>query len=237
MLGEQLTLPLAFGAGIVSFVSPCVLPLLPAYVTYLTGSSLEELATGEGGKRKTLLLNGLFFVLGFTLVFVALGLSVSSVGRLLTEHMGVVRRLGGVVVIVFGLYMMGVLQLLTLERDTRVQAPVRPPGPINSLLLGATFSAGWTPCIGPVLASVLLLAGTTQTAAEGGVLLLSYAAGMALPFLVLTLSLDRMQATLRRLLPYTGRIRVASGVLLVVLGIMIYTNTFTLLNSYFDWGL
>lgn len=236
MLGEQITLPIAFGAGIVSFVSPCVLPLLPAYVTYLTGSSLEELTSGDRSKRRTLLLNGFFFVLGFTIVFVTLGLSVSSVGRLLTEHMGIVRRVGGVVVIVFGLYMTGLLQLLTLDRERRMQAPVRPPGPMNSLLLGATFSAGWTPCIGPVLASVLLLAGTSQTAAQGGMLLLSYAAGMALPFLVLTLSLDRMQTTLRRLLPYTDRIRTVSGVLLVVLGMMIYTNTFTLLNSYFNWG-
>lgn len=236
-MAEQLTLPLAFGAGLVSFVSPCVLPLLPAYVTYLTGSNLEELAAGRGGGRKTMLWNGLFFVLGFTLVFVALGLSASSVGRLLQEHMGVVRRVGGVVVIAFGLYMAGLLQLLTLDRDTRVQAPVRPPGPLNSLLLGATFSAGWTPCIGPVLASVLFLAGASQTAAEGGVLLLTYAAGMALPFLVLTLSLDRMQSLLKRLLPHTNRIRVVSGVLLIALGIMIYTDTFTLLNSYFDWGL
>lgn len=235
MLGEQITLPLAFGAGIISFISPCVLPLLPAYVTYLTGSSLEELTAGDGSKKRTLLLNGLFFVLGFTLVFVTLGLSVSSVGRLLTQHMGIVRRLGGVIVIVFGLYMTGVLRLLTLDRDARMQAPVRPPGPLNSLLLGATFSAGWTPCIGPVLASVLLLAGTSQTATQGGLLLLTYAAGMALPFLLLTLSLDRMQATLRKLLPYTGRIRLVSGVLLVVLGMMIYTNTFTVLNSYFDW--
>src|SRR5690625_132472 len=183
-----------------------------------------------------MLLNGVFFVLGFTVVFVLLGLSVSSVGRLLTEHMGIVRRIGGVIVIVFGLYMMGLLQLMTLERDTRVHTSVRSPGPFNSLLLGATFSAGWTPCIGPVLASVLLLAGTSQTAGEGAALLLSYAAGMAVPFLVLTLSLDRMQPTLRKLLPYTNRIRIASGVLLVGLGIMVYTNTFTLLNSYFDWG-
>lgn len=235
-MAEQLTLPLAFGAGLVSFVSPCVLPLLPAYVTYLTGSSLEELAEEKGGGRRTMLLNGLFFVLGFTIVFVLLGLGVSSIGRLLTEHMGIVRRVGGVIVIVFGLYMMGLLQLMTLERDTRVHTSVRSPGPFNSLLLGATFSAGWTPCIGPVLASVLLLAGTSQTAGEGAALLLSYAAGMAVPFLALTLSLDRMQPALRKLLPYTNRIRVASGVLLVGLGIMVYTNTFTLLNSYFDWG-
>lgn len=236
-MAEQLTLSLAFGAGIVSFVSPCVLPLLPAYVTYLTGSSLEELAEGKGGGRRTMLLNGIFFVLGFTIVFVVLGLGFSSVGRLLTEHMGIVRRVGGVVVIVFGLYMAGLLQLMTLEREARMQAPVRPPGPFNSLLLGAVFSAGWTPCIGPVLASVLLLAGTAQTAREGAVLLLAYAAGMAVPFLALTLSLERMRSTLQKLLPYTNRIQVVSGVLLVVLGIMIYTNTFTLLNSYFDWGL
>lgn len=231
---EQVTLPLAFGAGLVSFVSPCVLPLVPAYVTYLTGSSLDAVASGE--KRRLLLYNGAFFVLGFTIVFVIMGMGVSAIGRLLTEHMGLVRRIGGVIVIVFGLYMMGLLQLLTLDRERRMQAPVRPPGPLNSLLLGATFSAGWTPCIGPVLASVLLVAGTTATATQGALLLLSYAAGMALPFLLLTLSLDRMQAVLRKLMPYTGRIRVASGVLMVVLGIMLYTNSFAMMAAYFDWG-
>lgn len=233
-MAEQVTLPLAFAAGLVSFVSPCVLPLVPAYVTYLTGSSLEAAVSGE--QRRLLLLNGLFFVLGFTIVFVLMGMGASAVGRLLTEHMGIVRRIGGVIVILFGLYMMGLLQLLVLDRERRLQAPVRSPGPLNSLLLGATFSAGWTPCIGPVLASVLVLAGTTATAGQGALLLFSYAAGMAVPFLLLTVSLHRMQAVLKKLLPYTGRIQTVAGALLVVLGIMLYTNTFVLLNSYFDWG-
>ena len=182
------------------------------------------------------MLNGVFFILGFTLVFVVMGMGASAIGRLLTEYMGLVRRIGGVIVIVFGLYLTGLLQLMVLDQERRLQAPVKAPGPVNSLLLGATFAAGWTPCIGPVLASVLLLAGTTATATQGALLLLTYAAGMALPFLLLTLSLDRLQSWLRKLLPYTRRIQVASGVLMVVLGIMIYTNSFVLLNSYFDWG-
>ncbi|REJ33259.1 MAG: cytochrome c biogenesis protein CcdA, partial [Bacillota bacterium] len=231
---EQVTFPLAFAAGLVSFVSPCVLPLVPAYVTYLTGSSLDALASGQN--RRRLVLNGVFFILGFTLVFVVMGMGASAIGRLLTEYMGLVRRIGGVIVIVFGLYLTGLLQLMVLDQERRLQAPVKAPGPVNSLLLGATFAAGWTPCIGPVLASVLLLAGTTATATQGALLLLTYAAGMALPFLLLTLSLHRLQSWLRKLLPYTRRIQVASGVLMVVLGIMIYTNSFVLLNSYFDWG-
>lgn len=233
---EQLSLPIAFGAGLVSFVSPCVLPLIPAYVTFLTGSTLEELGTADKKKSRTLLLNGVFFVLGFSIIFVLMGLGASAIGQLLTDNFNVVRRIGGVIVIVFGLYMIGVLRLLTLDQDRRVRTSVRPPGPLNSLLLGATFSAGWTPCIGPVLASVLVLAGTTSTATEGATLLLSYAAGMALPFLLLTVSLDRMQSLLQRLMPHTERIRIAGGVLMVVLGIMLYTNSFVLLNSYFDWG-
>lgn len=233
-MAEQVTFPLAFAAGLVSFVSPCVLPLVPAYVTYLTGSSLDALASGQN--RRLLVLNGVFFILGFTLVFVVMGMGASAIGRLLTEYMGLVRRIGGVIVIVFGLYLTGLLQLMVLDQERRLQAPVKAPGPVNSLLLGATFAAGWTPCIGPVLASVLLLAGTTATATQGALLLLTYAAGMALPFLLLTLSLHRLQSWLRKLLPYTRRIQVASGVLMVVLGIMIYTNSFVLLNSYFDWG-
>ncbi|HEY8497437.1 MAG TPA: cytochrome c biogenesis protein CcdA [Limnochordales bacterium] len=237
MVPEQVTFPLAFVAGLVSFVSPCVLPLIPAYVTFLAGAGLEGLEADDPARRRRLVLNGVFFVLGFSAVFVAMGLGASALGRFLVGNLPILRRVGGLVVIAFGLYMMGVLRVLFLDRERRVQAPVRSPGPLNSLLLGATFAAGWTPCIGPVLASVLVLAGTAATATQGGLLLLTYAAGLAVPFLVVTLSLDRMRTVLRRLLPYSERIRFASGALLVVLGVMLYTNTFVLLNSYFNWGL
>lgn len=237
MVPEQVTYPLAFVAGLVSFVSPCVLPLIPAYVTFLTGSTLEELSSGNSDQRRRLVQNGVFFILGFTAVFVAMGLGASALGRFLVGNLPILRRVGGVVVIVFGLYMMGILRVLALDREHRVQRPVRAPSPLNSLLLGATFAAGWTPCIGPVLASVLVLASTAGTAWQGGLLLLTYAAGLAVPFLIVTLSLDRMRNTLRKLLPYAERIRFASGALLVVLGVMLYTNTFVLLNSWFNWGL
>ena len=124
----------------------------PGIRTYLTGSSLDALASGQN--RRRLVLNGVFFILGFTLVFVVMGMGASAIGRLLTEHMGLVRRIGGVIVIVFGLYLTGLLQLMVLDQERRLQAPVKAPGPVNSLLLGATFAVGWTPCIGPVLASV-----------------------------------------------------------------------------------
>ena len=237
MVPEQVTFPLAFVAGLVSFVSPCVLPLIPAYVTFLAGAGLEEPGEGDPARRRRLVLNGVMFVLGFSAVFVVMGLGASSLGRFLVAHLPIVRRVGGLVVIAFGLYMMGVLRVLFLDRDRRVQAPVRSPSPLNALLLGATFAAGWTPCIGPVLASVLVLASTAATASQGGLLLLTYAAGLAVPFLIVTLSLDRMRTLLRRLMPYAERIRFASGALLVVLGVMLYTNTFVLLNSYFNWGL
>ncbi len=237
MVPEQVTLPLAFLAGFVSFVSPCVLPLIPAYVTFLTGSSFDEVSAGAAGERRRLMLNGTFFVLGFSAVFVLMGLGASAIGQFLTGNLPIVRRLGGLVVIAFGLYMMGVLRVFALDRERRVQARMRPPGPANSLLLGMTFAAGWTPCIGPVLASVLVLAGTSSTAGQGALLLLTYAAGLAVPFLLLTVFLSRMRAVLRKLLPHVERIRFASGALLVVLGVMLYTNTFVLLNSWFNWGL
>src|SRR5690606_9853196 len=237
VMPEQVTFPLAFAAGVVSFVSPCVLPLIPAYVTFLTGSSLDELSQGDGGQRRRLLLNGVFFVLGFSMVFMTMGLGASALGRFLVGNLPLLRRLGGLVVIAFGLYMMGILRVLAFDRERRLHVRVRTPGPWNSLLLGATFAAGWTPCIGPVLASVLVLAGTAETAVQGGLLLLAYAAGLAVPFVLLTAFLGRMRGTLQRLRPYAERIRFASGALLVVLGVMLYTNTFVLLNSYFDWGL
>ncbi len=232
-MAEQVTLPLAFGAGLVSLVSPCVLPLIPAYVTYLTGSSLEAAATGE--KRRLLLLNGLFFVLGFTIVFVLMGMSIGAIGRLLTEHMGVVRRIGGVVVIVFGLYMMGLLQMLTLDRDRPCRAGAHAGSaqlaPFGSDVFGRLDAVHRT--------------GASQRSPSGGndghrlpkarcAAQLHGGDGAAVSGVDAFPGSDAVGA--QELLPYTGRIRVASGALLVVLGIMIYTNSFMLLNSYFDWG-
>lgn len=234
----DVSLPVAFVAGLVSFLSPCVLPLVPAYLAYLTGHGLPRAVPDAAGSRsRSVILLGTAFVLGFTLVFVALGVTAGGLGSLLRDHLPLLRRLGGVVVILFGLHMAGLLRLLILDGQRRIQPPPPDGSPWRALVLGATFSAGWTPCIGPVLASVLVLAGSRASLKEGIGLLAAYSGGLALPFLLMTVFLDRLETVLRRLLPYTPGIRVAGGVLLAGLGVMIYTDTFIWLNSLFHWTL
>lgn len=236
---DGISVPVAFAAGFISFVSPCVLPIVPAYVTYLAGSAAG--AVGEGSDwrapaRRRMALNGLLFVLGFTLVFVAMGATAAGVGAWLRAYMPLLRRLGGAVIVLLGLHFAGLLRLFILEGERRLQPPPPDGSPWRALVLGGTFSAGWTPCIGPVLASVLTLAGTTASWQRGVVLLSAYAAGLAIPFLALALGLPRAEALLGRLRAGAPRIQLAGGLLLIGLGIMVYADAFTLLNSLFYWG-
>lgn len=236
---ETVSLTVAFLAGIVSFVSPCCLPLVPTYVTYLTGSSYDELAAGawSADLRRRLVINAAAFILGFSAIFVALGLTASTVGQFLRENMSLVRQISGIVVVAFGLHMMGFLHLPFLEREMRAahMLPGR-AGLRNSFLIGAAFSAGWSPCVGPVLTAILLMASQAQTAAAGGLLLAAYSLGLGVPFFITALGLSWFVRLMPRLGRYLPQVRMASGVFMLVIGIMIYTNTFALLNRYFNWS-
>jgi len=234
---DSVSLTVAFLAGVVSFVSPCCLPLVPTYVTYLTGASAGELAEGMTAQvRRRLVLNALAFILGFSVVFVALGLTASGIGSLLRAHMTLVRQVSGIVVVAFGLYMMGFLRLTFLEREARPEVTPGRVGVRNSFLLGAAFSAGWTPCVGPVLAAVLLMASQAETAAAGGLLLAAYSLGLGLPFLLTALGVGWLMRRLPRLGRYLPAVRVASGALLVAVGLMIYFNYFATLSRFFNWS-
>jgi len=216
----------AFAAGVLSFLSPCVLPLVPTYLAYVGGS---------GAARRALLVrNALLFVLGFSLVFIAMGASASALGSLLREHRSWLMVAGGVLVIGFGLVMLGVIRLPLLYRDTRrpVGADANPQTPWGALALGSAFAFAWTPCIGPVLGGILTIAGASGTLSTGVGLLAVYSLGLAVPFMLAALALDpflRVSRGLRRYLPWVER---AAGVLLVVVGIMMITGTFTLLNQW-----
>lgn len=236
---DGISLPVAFAAGLVSFVSPCVLPLVPAYVTYLAasaGGGTGEAEDRRAPARRRVALNGLLFVLGFSLVFVAMGATAGGIGMGLRAYLPLVRRIGGAVIVLLGLHYAGLLRLLILEGERRLQPPPPDGSPWRALVLGGTFAAGWTPCIGPVLASVLALASTTASWQRGVVLLSAYAAGLALPFLALAVGLPRAETLLARLRPSAPRVRLAGGLLLVGLGIMVYADAFSLLNSLFHWG-
>lgn len=219
------TLPLAFVAGVLSFLSPCVLPLVPSYLAYIGGSS-------NGQDRWLTLRNSLFFILGFSLIFIALGASASTLGSLLRSYRSWLIIVGGILVMIFGLIMLGVFKLPMFYRDTRTQFKGDSKTPWGAILLGMAFAAGWTPCIGPMLGGILTLAGASSTLAQGILLLAVYALGLGLPFFIAALAIERFisfSSRFRTYLPWVERI---AGVLLVVVGLLMVSGLYTRLNSY-----
>ena len=219
---------LAFVAGVLSFLSPCVLPLIPSYVGFLTGLTLEELEV----RRGTALAHALWFVAGFSLIFIALGATASAFGVLLLRSQVWIGRIGGGVVILFGLYLLGVLRPALLMRERKVQLAHKPLGYLGSAFVGVTFGAAWTPCIGPILGAILTLAAAQASVGHGAALLTAYSAGLALPFVVTALALDRFLAWFQRFRPYLVWVERIAGGLLILLGLLLVTDRFTLLASW-----
>jgi len=229
----DITLVIAFAAGFLSFVSPCVLPLVPSYLIYITGLTLEELTnqTDRSRVRATIILNSLFFILGLTAVFVAFGASASLIGHLLFTYQDFMRKAGGILIVIFGLYVMGVLKLNFLLTEKRIHMQSRPAGYIGSLLVGMAFAAGWTPCVGPILGTILMLAGTSDSMMTGVKLLSSYSLGIGLPLFAIALSLDPFIHYFKRIRHYMYGISVVSGVFLILVGVMLYTNSLALITG------
>jgi len=213
----------AFAAGLLSFLSPCVLPLVPSYVGFLTGMTLPELSD----RRRVAAVHALLFVLGFSLVFVLLGATATALGGALKYYQTWIARIGGVLVILFGLVCLGLLRIGPLEQERRVQFQHKPLGYLGSALVGMAFGAGWTPCIGPVLGAILSLAATSDSVSRGMLLLGVYSAGLAVPFLLAAVAvesfLDWFQR-FRRYLPWVMRV---CGILLVLVGVLMVTGQFT----------
>ena len=219
---------LAFVAGLLSFLSPCVLPLIPSYVGFLTGLTLEELEV----RRGTAVAHALWFVAGFSLIFIALGATASALGVVLLRSQVWIGRIGGVVVILFGLYLLGVLRPTLLMRERKVQLARKPLGYLGSAFVGITFGAAWTPCIGPILGAILTLAAAQASVGHGAALLTTYSAGLALPFVVTALALDRFLAWFQRFRPYLVWVERTAGTLLILLGLLLVTDRFTLLAGW-----
>lgn len=226
----------AFLAGLLSFVSPCVLPLVPSYLMYVTGLSLDQLCDSveRHRLRKAILVNSLFFVAGFSTVFIAFGASASLIGQALTDSQQLIRKVGGVLIILFGLYLMGIVKLRVLMTERRLRLRSRPVGYVGSLLVGAAFAAGWTPCVGPVLGTMLLYAGTTDTLADGVTLLAFYSAGLGLPLVASAMGLDRFLASFKQVRVYLRMVSVVSGIFLILFGLVIYSDSLALLTSFFE---
>ena len=219
----------AFVAGLLSFLSPCVLPLVPSYLSFLTGASgIAEL----GARRHLALLHALLFVAGFTLIFVALGATATELGRLLKDEQRWLERVGGALIIVFGLYSLGVLRIGVLAREARFQLADKPLGFLGSVLVGVAFGAGWTPCIGPILGSILLYASTRADLAQGLALLLAYSLGLAIPFLIAAWALESFLAWFRRFRRYMAWVERVAGALLIVVGVLMLAGSFTMLSGW-----
>jgi len=220
--------------GIVSFASPCILPLIPSYVSYITGISFDDLV-GPGSRRKninTTLLHSLAFVAGFTVVFVLLGATASIIGQLMIEHLKTIRIAGGMLMIVLGLFVSDVIPIPFLQQDAKIHLKNRPAGFLGTCLVGIVFAAGWTPCTGPFLAAALMQAAQSETMGTGMVLLVFYALGIGIPFILSAVAISVFLSSFKKLKDYLGAIKIASGVILIIMGLLLITDKWTLITSY-----
>ena len=234
MESSSITIIGAFIAGLLSFLSPCVLPLIPSYVTYITGLSFADLQAEHPTHkvRRQIIIHSLLFIAGFTCVFILLGASATYVGGFLHEHMKAMRRVGGVLIILFGVHLSGLVPVRFLLGEKRVTIHRKPAGYAGSFLVGVAFSAGWTPCIGPILASILAVAAIEQTVLRGIMLLLAYSMGLAIPFFLAALAMHQFLVVFNRFKKYIRLFEIITGVFLVIVGIMVFGNFLTRFSRY-----
>lgn len=230
---ESLGVVVAFTAGLFSFLSPCVLPLFPSYLSFITGMSVDRLA-GEvtAAARTRVMLHSLAFIVGFSTVFVSLGASFSAAGQFLLDYRDWIRIVGGTLIVVFGLYLAGVLRLGALGRTHQIQIRSKPAGLLGSFAVGLTFAIGWTPCVGPILGSILTLASNDRTVREGVGLLLAYSAGLGVPFFLFSVALGAFLKFFKRYRPMLPVVERAAGVLLVAVGLLVASNYYVVLNAW-----
>lgn len=230
---HQLNVATAFLAGLVSFVSPCVLPLVPSYLSFLTGTSLEDLKTESSSQAKgRVFAHALAFVAGFTVIFVAIGLSASAIGGVFWNNKRLVEIFGGIIIVVLGLQMMGILKIPALMMDKRVHAKPRKQSLWVSFLVGLGFAAGWSPCIGPILSAIILLA-SQERLPQATFLLFVYSMGLAIPFLITAAAITQSLGALNRIKRYLPVIEATSGAVLVATGIVVATDQFTRIAGFF----
>ncbi len=236
MEAGHLSVFVAFSAGLLSFVSPCVLPLVPSFVTYITGLTFEDITSSKDRARVRFITitNSLTFIAGFTTVFVLFGGSATYIGKILLTYQDIVQKVGGVLIVLFGLYIMGVLKLDFLTSEKKIHIEHKPAGYFGSFVVGMAFAAGWTPCVGPILGSILLYASTTGSVAKGMGLLAVYSLGLGLPLFISSLAINSFISTFKVITKYMRWITITSGSFLIIIGVMIFTNSFTLLTAWFQ---
>lgn len=227
---NDISILLAFSAGLLSFLSPCVLPLIPAYVSYLTGSSIEEL---KNDKTKLLTLYKSFgFVLGFSIIFILMGLSITSLGKLLITHKDLFRKFGGTIIFVFGLHTLGIFKVKLFYREKNFLHFNKIKGPFSSIIMGMAFATGWTPCIGPILSSILIYATSMNSVGTGVLLLIMYSLGLAVPFILTAIAIESFTTQFKKLSKYLPVISTLSGLLMIIMGLLVFTNKLSILSQY-----
>src|SRR5918994_703206 len=233
-MGLEVPLTAAFLAGLLSFLSPCVLPLVPPYLCFIAGASLDELTGREKAEvaARMVLLPALVFVLGFSTVFIALGATASAVGQLLRDHLMLLSQIAGIAIILMGLHFLGVFRLALINRQARYHHAVRPAGLIGAYGIGLAFAFGWTPCIGPVLATILALAASEESVTKGAFLLGVYSAGLGVPFMAAALGIERFLEFMQRFRRHLPTVERATGALLVLTGVLFLTGTIQSLSYW-----
>ena len=247
---ENVSLFGAFVAGVLSFISPCVLPLIPGYLSFISGVSLEEMrgmpvaAAGAGGgtvtvssgvsaaAKRQVIITSLFFIFGFSLVFVSLGASATYAGQFLMQRLTIFGKVAGVLLIIFGLHTVGVFKIPFLLNEARVQANTKPASLFGAVIVGISFAFGWTPCIGPILSAILLVAAQQDSVNHGIVLLSVYSLGLAIPFLLTALAINQFFIAFSKIRRHYHAIEVASGILMITIGVLIFTNRFTIIAQW-----
>ena len=227
------SIPLAFAAGLVSFLSPCVLPVVPSCLAFVSGLSFEELRDGTArSARRAAVVNSVLFVLGFSAVFMTMGWAATTFGRAVAHSLPWLTRIGGGVVVLLGLYLVGLLRIPAFGRDARLQLSTRPAGAVGAFVVGIAFGAGWSPCIGPILASILLYTSLETTAVHGTVLLATYALGLGVPFVVASVGFSWFMAGTERVRRWLLPLERAAGAVLVVIGVMMVSGSFAKLTAF-----
>jgi cytochrome c-type biogenesis protein len=225
---------IAFLAGVLSFLTPCVLPLVPGYISFMSGQSLKEMRGAQGRSRLNphVIITSIGFIIGFSIVFIAFGAAASALGQALASIKPILIRLGGIIIIILGLHVAGLFKIMFLYREKRIQEPVKPGGPLRAFILGIAFAFGWTPCVGPILGGILTLAVSEDTLGHGIMLLVFYSLGMGLPFFLTAVLLDEFFRVFERIKNHLRKIEIGAGALLVITGLFMAINRFDLVKYY-----
>lgn len=229
---SNVSLILAFSAGLLSFLSPCVLPLVPAYVSYITGTAIEE---AESRKSNLYIFyKSVGFVIGFSIIFITMGASITTLGKIFIKNQPIFRQVSGALIFIFGLHTTGIFKIKLFYREKRFLSFTKTSGAFGAVLMGMAFAAGWTPCVGPILSSILAYAGSMETISRGIILLAFYSLGLAVPFILTALAIDNLSSKIRKLGKYLEVISIISGVLMIIMGILIFTNKIGVMSQYLN---